>query len=115
MKRKYTAEQKRRWRRNRKRHLLEFVLAYKREHPCVDCGEGDIERLTFDHVRGKKEFNIHEMVHRRLSKDRIRAEIEKCEVRCKECHRKRHNFSRQLRNVLLDIGTIEGRIHTGQL
>ena len=67
---------------NRER-ILEYLLA----HPCVDCGQADSRVLDFDHVRGVKIDDVSQMVLRGLSWVVIAAEIEKCEVRCANCHR----------------------------
>jgi hypothetical protein len=63
-----------------------YVTEYLRTHPCVDCGESDPLVLTFDHVRGKKRMNIAEVVNRGYLLEAIKEEIEKCEVRCANCH-----------------------------
>lgn len=69
-----------------KRKLTKKLVDYLREHPCVDCGESRPLRLEFDHVRGKKLFNISDGVKRQFKWDRFIAEIEKCEIRCSNCH-----------------------------
>jgi hypothetical protein len=66
-----------------------FIAEYLKEHPCVDCGEGDILVLDFDHVRGKKRASVSALVNRAASMESLREEIEKCEVRCANCHRRR--------------------------
>ncbi|WP_413319571.1 hypothetical protein AA0Z99_03710 [Agrococcus sp. 1P02AA] len=53
---------------------------------CVDCGRSDIRVLEFDHVRGVKVASVGSMVRRGRALVVIRAEIEKCEVRCRNCH-----------------------------
>jgi hypothetical protein len=65
-----------------------LVLAYLSDHPCVDCGESDIVCLEFDRVRGEKAGNIAHMLGDR-SWATIKAEIDKCEVRCVKCHRRK--------------------------
>lgn len=64
------------------------MLAYLSAHPCVDCGESDPVVLEFDHVRGEKCHNIGHMLADGKSWTRISGEIEKCEVRCANCHKR---------------------------
>lgn len=68
-----------------------FVEQYKATHPCVDCGKSDPRFLTFDHVRGTKRKSISNMVNLGYTIESIQAELEKCEVRCLECHHLRHH------------------------
>jgi hypothetical protein len=63
------------------------VLDYLKTHPCVDCGEKDAVVLEFDHVRGVKLGDVSVLTRSAISWRRISAEIEKCEVRCANCHR----------------------------
>jgi hypothetical protein len=65
----------------------QFVLAYLVEHPCVDCENSDIRVLDFDHVRGEKRKGVSKMINQGFPTNTIAAEIEKCEVRCANCHR----------------------------
>jgi hypothetical protein len=74
-------------RRYRKRNRA-FISAYLREHPCVDCGEVDPTVLEFDHI-GKKESNVADLARTGRPVAALRAEIEKCVVRCANCHRRR--------------------------
>lgn len=67
----------------------EIVISYLREHPCVDCGESDGIVLEFDHVRGKKEYNISYMISHKTSDKTLVDEIAKCDVVCANCHRRR--------------------------
>jgi hypothetical protein len=62
--------------------LFEFFA----EHPCVDCGETDPLVLEFDH-RGSKEFAISQALRNKNWPEILR-EIEKCDVRCANCHRR---------------------------
>lgn len=63
-----------------------FIWEHLLAHPCIDCGETNILVLEFDHVRGEKKYNVSEMIWRGLSIDSIRHEINKCDVRCANCH-----------------------------
>lgn len=77
---------------NRRRYRLrnrKSLTDYLASHPCVDCGEGDVRVLEFDHVRGTKEANISNLVREGWAWQRIVREIAKCEVRCANCHRRR--------------------------
>ena len=65
----------------------EFVTKYLLGHPCVDCGNSDVRVLDFDHVRGDKKSEIAIMVRNGSSINSISKEIEKCDVRCSNCHR----------------------------
>ena len=75
--------------RRRKRKLQELLLAYLRAHPCVDCGERDPVVLDLDHVRDQKVANVSMMVLRKRPWSVILEEIDKCEVRCANCHRRK--------------------------
>lgn len=72
-------------RRTTRSALWEFVNGAM----CVDCGEDHPATLDFDHVRGKKAFNISEAIIAGFPLAKIKAELEKCVVRCANCHRKR--------------------------
>lgn len=66
----------------------QLICEYLEKHPCTDCRESDILVLEFDHLHSK-EGNISAMVAWGYSWSRILREIEKCEVVCANCHRKR--------------------------
>ena len=72
-------------RRNRR-----FVDAYKNAMGCVDCGERDPIVLDFDHRRGQKRLRVSSMRAQGWPLVTIVEEIKKCEVRCANCHRRRH-------------------------
>lgn len=65
-----------------------IVLDYLRQHPCVDCGESDPVVLEFDHIRDKIS-EISTLVWKRVSAKMLLEEIEKCLVRCANCHRRK--------------------------
>jgi hypothetical protein len=70
--------------------LRQRLLEYFREHHCVDCGEADPVVLQFDHRdRSNKSADVAELVKRRVAWRTIRAEIEKCVVRCANDHARR--------------------------
>ena len=65
-----------------------YIKEIKMTSGCVDCGESNYVVLDFDHVIGDKFKNISGMVHQSYSIESIQKEIDKCEVRCSNCHRK---------------------------
>lgn len=65
-----------------------LIREYLAAHPCVDCGEADVVVLEFDHLRAKDK-SIGQLVIDGVSWQKIEREIEKCEVRCANCHRKK--------------------------
>jgi len=66
-----------------------YLLEYFASHPCTDCGESDPVVLEFDHLDAEtKLFNVGQaLAYRRWQS--ILEEIEKCEVVCANCHRRR--------------------------
>ena len=53
----------------------------------MDCGATDIRVLDFDHRPGSgKRKNVMRMVKEGFGLEAIRAEIDKCDVRCRNCH-----------------------------
>ncbi len=72
-----------------KRKVLEAVVdEYLLRHPCVDCDEKDIVVLEFDHVRGEKRNDVSRLVANCCSVATLMVEIDKCDVRCANCHRR---------------------------
>lgn len=66
----------------------DWTRAYLLEHPCMDCGETDLDVLDFDHVSGTKVCEVSRMISRGYRIWRIKAEVAKCEVRCANDHRR---------------------------
>lgn len=66
----------------------ELIYNYLLDNPCVDCGEKDPLVLQFDHVRGEKKFDISYGIAAR-SLEKLVAEIEKCDIRCANCHQRK--------------------------
>jgi hypothetical protein len=74
--------------RGRRAEVGQRIIDYLREHPCVDCGERDIVVLEFDHI-GDKVADVSAYAGGGRTWARVQAEIDKCEVRCANCHRKK--------------------------
>lgn len=67
----------------------EKAVKFLLENPCVDCGETDPIVLEFDHVRGIKLNSVSKLIGNKYSWKRIKEEIDKCEVRCSNCHKRK--------------------------
>ena len=70
----------------------EFVKQYLQQSSCVDCGINDWVVLEFDHIEkkyrtsGNKRMGVAQMMANGFKLETIAAEVEKCEVRCRNCH-----------------------------
>lgn len=53
---------------------------------CVDCGTKEQVVLELDHVRGTKVTEVSKLLTASLP--RLFAELDKCETRCANCHRR---------------------------
>lgn len=64
----------------------EYVYQYLLSHPCMMCGETNPIVLEFDHRNpDEKDGNVSELF--RYSLEKVKVEIEKCDVLCANCHR----------------------------
>ena len=67
-----------------------FVHEYKLKHPCMECGEADPIVLEFDHRDPKiKCFAISQGCADQRSIEPLKAEMDKCDVLCANCHRRK--------------------------
>lgn len=75
----------------RKRELRTWLRELKDNKPCVDCGVNyPAVCMDFDHLDGTdKEACLNVLVSNGVGKDRLEAEIEKCDLVCANCHRLR--------------------------
>ena len=76
---------------NKARRHNQAMLTLVREAksvPCADCGiQYPYYVMDLDHINGDKEFCLAEA--RKYGSARIRAELQKCEAVCANCHRER--------------------------
>lgn len=96
-----TKEHRQRWaekNRERYRELLrnarkrltekndEFIAQYKRDHPCMRCGITDPRVLEFHHRNpADKRYNVSQM-RTNFKLEKLKAELDKCDVYCRNCH-----------------------------
>lgn len=92
------ATRARTWEKNNPEAVREMnrrIIARKRawlnelkNRPCKDCRHKfPPECMDWDHIRGKKLFCIGYADVQHISRERILAEIKKCELVCANCHR----------------------------
>jgi hypothetical protein len=62
----------------------------KKTLKCERCGENHPKTLDFHHRNPSEKFECVSLMIRMYSLDKIKAEIDKCEVLCSNCHRKLH-------------------------
>jgi len=82
---KYIEMEAQRKARNEKR--MRLLVEFLQSNPCADCGEPDPIVLEFGHL-GDKRFNVSQGFSGRNWKS-ILSEMEKCDVVCANCHRRR--------------------------
>ena len=70
--------EKRKW-------FIEFIENAR----CTDCQESDHRCLDFHHLRDKR-FTVSYLLTSGHSLDFLKEEIERCDIVCSNCHRKRH-------------------------
>jgi DNA-directed RNA polymerase subunit M/transcription elongation factor TFIIS len=81
-------QQTRRARDKRRAAARAYVLSVLGAGRCADCRLADAAVLEFDHV-GPKRAEVGKLVREGYRLNRIKAEIEKCELVCANCHRRR--------------------------
>jgi hypothetical protein len=77
-----------------------LVGMIKKHYGCKDCGYSEhAQALQFDHIHDNKKASVSNLIRSDYSWKTILEEIEKCEIRCANCHatmtayRKDENYS----------------------
>ncbi len=90
----YYQKNKRRKNNIRKEAIKEkkaWIWAFKEKRGCITCGVTHPAILDFHHlVSSEKSFAIGAATNHNYALDRIKQEIEKCEVMCRNCHAMLH-------------------------
>lgn len=112
----YLAKAKKRNTEQFKKHRT-LITDYLKNNPCVDCGNSDVEVLQFDHR--DRELKVAEVSALLTgSTKRLLDEIDKCDVRCANCHTKRtrrqmgwwHNAEVEVETPMVAMATMPGAI-----
>ncbi len=76
-----------------KRHRIKIrvaLLDFLSTKECIDCGEADPVVLEFDHRNPEtKSRGVARFLSGHFSWKSVIAEIEKCDIRCANCHRRK--------------------------
>ena len=73
-------------RRESNRHLISEYLSV---HPCIDCGESDIRCWSSTTFAASSPAALLQLAQWGYAESTIRSEIDKCVVRCCNCHRRK--------------------------
>lgn len=75
----------------------DWLIKYKEKLACQKCGYSkkthpsfSIRALEFHHREDNKEFAVSNGVHSGVSIQRLKDEIDKCDVLCARCHMELH-------------------------
>ncbi|MDP2655859.1 MAG: hypothetical protein Q8P17_05120 [bacterium] len=74
---------------------LKWINEYKIRSGCVRCKITDPRVLDFHHKKGEDKLFSVGGFRRAVGFDRIKKEVEKCEVVCANCHRILHDEMRK--------------------
>lgn len=69
--------------------LREIIINLKKSSSCVNCGESRFYVLDFHHKKDKK-FDISQAPQKNVSINKLKSELNKCEILCSNCHREKH-------------------------
>jgi len=79
----------------RKKRVLKWFIDYKKTLKCEKCGETNIACLDFHHTnKEEKEGTMNRCIRNGWNIEKLKTEIEKCEILCSNCHREIHNNTR---------------------
>ena len=74
--------------RKRRHELAKKRFEYLEGKGCLDCGEDNPIVLDFDHREGETKIDsVANMIRLGFSWEKILIEIQKCDIRCANCHR----------------------------
>lgn len=98
-----TLESQKEWVKNHVEKSREYKRKYKNKNKQISkeyirnlkiscsCGENEYIALDFHHIKeSEKEYHIHTLIHHGYTLEKIKEELDKCEIICANCHRKKH-------------------------
>ena len=85
------AQRKMAWQKRRRDEIRQWWRELKATKRCEQCGESAPECLHFHHRDpAQKEIELGNVMRYGWCKDRILAELDKCDVLCANCHLRHH-------------------------
>lgn len=81
---------------------LEYLYKLLSSSKCLDCDESDMLVLELDHCRGSKVKEVTSLANSAVSIQALKDEIDKCDIVCANCHRRR-TFNRRPGNTRLQF------------
>ena len=79
-----------------KRKIYKWVDKYKEERGCSDCGINDKRCLHLHHInREVKKMSVAQLIGKGYVFKTVKAEVEKCDVVCANCHSIHHYDERR--------------------
>lgn len=94
------AKRKMGWQARRRDEIRAWWRDLKSTKRCEHCGESDPDCLQFHHRDPRaKEITLANAVGNAWSRERILAEVAKCDVLCANCHLKHHWDARRQKKV----------------
>jgi hypothetical protein len=70
--------------------VIKYIQQLKQDTVCMDCGiDYPYWIMEFDHRPGVKKVGNISMMYKTHSFEEVKAEIEKCDVVCSNCHKDR--------------------------
>lgn len=86
-----TRAYKAKYKKEQQRLARELIIQIKQANPCK-CGESHTRCLDFHHKQDTtKKSEVSRMISNGYSLETIKAEIDKCDIICSNCHRKLHS------------------------
>jgi len=86
-------EHKRAWDSKRQKHNTTLIQRWKLMKGCANCGyKGHFAALCIDHIDPSTKDKTHRgnrAVNPKWSKNRLKAELAKCQILCSNCHQVR--------------------------
>ena len=90
IKKKQNSEYKKKWHSERGIRVKEYVFNVLSKSKCAICDEPDVLVLEFDHIKGKKLFNVGKAhMDSKMTIAKLKKELAKCQVLCGNCHKRK--------------------------